>query len=1005
MNYNKPTIQLVFCSIFLLLIFCNITIAQTNVNYNIDVRLNDKKNTLQGFVQMEYKNVSSDTLNEIFIHLWPNAYSNQKTPFAKQQIKLKQTSFHYVKEEDYGSLTGVNFIVNNKAVEWLIDSNNTELAKVILPEGLVPNQSITLGTPFNVKIPAPFSRLGQKKQQYQITQWYPKPAVYDKNGWNTMPYLDQGEFFSEFANFKVRITLPANYVVAASGELVTQSETKWLSERAAWSSDLGNADEWYSEVPKSADSTKSIEYEIKNAHDFAWFADKRYLVEQDKIKLQGRTDSILIQTFYLPEERSLWHKAIEYTAKGLHFYNNTVGTYPYPAFSTVSGALGAGSGMEYPGVTVIGETGNENALETVIVHEIGHNWFYGVLANNERAYPWLDESINSYYEVRYLREEHPDQKLINEFPKVMEFLGLDEFKHDYQNNLFYLFSARRNESQPIGESSEAFSSLNYGAMVYGKGALAFDYLSYYLGEAKFDKIMQGYFKEYGFKHHYPEDLQNYFEAESEVDLSWFFEELIPKDQHIDFSIKKVKKKEDHFEIKLKNKSDFSGPVPIQQYQDDSLLSEKWIPGFQKDTTILMDKENAKYIYIDRSRKIPEFNTQNNNFRVKGLANKLEKIRFQFLGSLDNPEKSELYFFPVYAWNNYDKSMLGLVFYNHTLLNKRLEFELLPMYSTATYNFSGTGNINYNWWPKSGKVREVKLGMSAKRFAYLLFPEVQRFHKANPYLNISFKRKTPLSPIAINLQLRSVNIWQDYLIPQTKNGHFYTNEADLNIANDNPLFPWNFNTKIRQGKYFGSVQASFNFDIPYRQGREAIKIQFFAGGFLWNNKSSSDISPPIPRMQLSGSTGSGSSALLPVQGDYLFDHSFLDRNGIDPVFGQQIVNKDGGFKSRTIIGDTDRFLSTLTIASTFPGKIPLKPYAGFAAFIDRSDEFNIAAELGISLVIVPEIFEINLPIVTTNNIKNNQESGSLGLDKYYEKITFTLNINAANPFKQVKKLSF
>ncbi|MEX2588843.1 MAG: M1 family metallopeptidase, partial [Chitinophagales bacterium] len=594
---------------------------QQHIVYDIDVRLNDNNNTLSGFVQMEYHNNSPDTLHELLIHLWPNAYKDRNTPFAKQQIKLQQTDFHYADESERGYINQLNFIVDNKAAEWHIDSSNMELAIVQLQQELLPGEKVIVGTPFKVKIPAPFSRMGHKNQQYQITQWYPKPAVYDEEGWHPMPYLDQGEFFSEFADYNVRITLPANYVVAASGQLTTESERDWLEKRGQWSSNLSNTDEWHREVPKSDSTNKTLNYELKNAHDFAWFADKRYLTAQRKIKLKGREDSVLIQSFYLPEERKLWHKALDFCEQGLHFYNDKVGTYAYPEFSAVSGALGAGSGMEYPGITVIGKVGSLNALETVLVHEIGHNWYYGMLANNERAAPWLDESINSYYEKRYILEQHPDWKLVNEFPKLADFFGLRDFEHNYQNNLFYLFSARRNESQPVGLHSEEFSSLNYGAMLYAKGAMAFDYLSQYLGQDRFDKIMQAYFREYRFRHHHPDDFRNFFEKATGKDLTWFFEELIEKDQRIDYSIEKVRGNNKLYELKIKNKTNFSGPFPIEQYHKDSLLSETWIAGFEGKAGVLVKKQKATHLYIDRKRRLPEFNTQNNNYRMAGSANR------------------------------------------------------------------------------------------------------------------------------------------------------------------------------------------------------------------------------------------------------------------------------------------------------------------------------------------------------------------------------------------------
>ena len=206
---------------------------QQRVNYKISVELDDINHMLHGRIDLFYFNNSPDILDKIAIHLWPNAYSSKKTSFAKQKLVHRDLTFYDADKSQRGWIDSLNFVINKKNAELVYDKENTDIAWIHLPEPLLPGKAIKITSPFRVKIPASFSRLGHQKNAYQITQWYPKPAVYDKNGWQTMPYLDQGEFYSNFGNFEVEITLPAQYIVAATGTLQEQKEIAALEKHVA----------------------------------------------------------------------------------------------------------------------------------------------------------------------------------------------------------------------------------------------------------------------------------------------------------------------------------------------------------------------------------------------------------------------------------------------------------------------------------------------------------------------------------------------------------------------------------------------------------------------------------------------------------------------------------------------------------------------------------------------------------------------------------------------------
>ena len=183
------------------------TYFQQEVNYTINVKLDDVKHEFAGDEKIEYINNSPTTLTYIYMHLWPNAYKDNNTALAKQLLSSGTTELYYAKDDEKGYIDQLDFKVNDIAVKWDYLKDSIDICKIILNEPLKSGDKIIISTPFHVKIPSgEISRMGHIGQSYQITQWYPKPAVFDRTGWNQMPYLNQGEFYSEYGTFDVKIT-------------------------------------------------------------------------------------------------------------------------------------------------------------------------------------------------------------------------------------------------------------------------------------------------------------------------------------------------------------------------------------------------------------------------------------------------------------------------------------------------------------------------------------------------------------------------------------------------------------------------------------------------------------------------------------------------------------------------------------------------------------------------------------------------------------------------------
>lgn len=501
----------------LLILLCNVAVAgfgqaaywQQQVNYDITVELNDADHTLTGYEQIEYFNHSPDSLPFIWFHLWPNAYKNDKTAFSDQLLENGSTDFYFSNNDKRGYINRLDFKVNGSVVRMEDHPQHQDIIKIVLTTPLAPGASCTIETPFHVKLPYNISRGGHKGQAYQITQWYPKAAVYDRKGWHPMPYLNQGEFYSEFGNYKVQIRVPTEYKIAATGEEVQANNTAATTTKQ---------------------QLKTVVYKQNNVHDFAWFADKNFVAHKDTLALpSGKIINVAAYTIAWNDNEEIWRNAVRYIKKTVITRSNLMGEYPYENVSVVNVDVDYAGGMEYPTITAISGVRTEKELEGLVEHAVGHNWLYGILASNERDHPWMDEGINTYYGTRYWDKEVD----INVRPLVKQKFLKDRMPGNM--NFFSLYNVINEKTdQPIEGKSENFSGLNYDLSVYHKTSRWMQSLEKELGRALFDSCMHEYYRHWQFKHPYPEDLKKIFEEIGRRNLDYHFE-LLKKNGVVDIN--------------------------------------------------------------------------------------------------------------------------------------------------------------------------------------------------------------------------------------------------------------------------------------------------------------------------------------------------------------------------------------------------------------------------------------------------------------------------------------
>ncbi len=969
---------------------------QQEVKYDIEVELNDKKHELVGKETIVYYNNSPDTLSELYFHLWPNAYKTADSQLGKQLLKQGETKLYYTNNKVLGFIDSLNFTSADNSIRWSYVDAGEEIAVLFLETQLQPGDSITITTPFRVKIPkSGISRLGHGKDSYQITQWYPKPVVYDKSGWHPMHYLDQGEFYSEFGSFNVALTLPADYVVAATGDLVggdlllnSKLKEKKVSQTKKILS-LGYSQIDSTDFNEFANKVKTLKYFQDRVHDFAIFADKDWLILRETILPLGNSDSVIVESMFLPENLRLWKNSLKYLINGLNFYCKEVGPYPYAHCTAVDAVIGAGAGMEYPKVTVIGETHDKLALEEALVHEVGHNWFYGMLGSNERDFSWMDEGVNSYFERKYFAATEREILLSDYLGShVTRLLGDNDPKMDKMYWYTYLMAASRSTDQKTNINAELFYGDNYGAAVYAKGAVLFNYLEQYIGSDRMRYVYRKYFSAWKYKHPNPTDFRTHFEKELNLDLSWFFDQLLYDNEKLDYAIAGITTIEEDglVELQVRNRSNITAPIVIDVVRSDSIIKTVWFDGFLGDKKLVFDAGDYDQIEIDRREIIPDINRENNFISKYGWFKKMEPMETNFLFSTPNQSKTQIFYTPFLAYNANDKLQLGVLLYNSLVEEKKLRYVFMPTFGFGSKQLTGyykgiySQRFRNSWWHKlnySLNFRKIGLeGQIASGFKEKIEPKITLFGGVNTNTK---------HVISARYSRISTKIWE---ATSLRNEYF---TGTYEIRNEHALHPYSLSisTQLINGNSNKSW-IEYKQEIPISQNLKAFELRIFAGTFL--GSSPNDLTH---RFRLTAGNGanylveSGGGLIDRGMTDYLLDDIYLARNQSSLNFlSQQVSERDGAFRTGLVLGATNSWVSAVNLTSPSPSKL-VSIFSDFGLYPGVGSKIYFAYVAGIQLNILNDIFEIYLPFFTSENITDNYEAQ--GLSNYSQRIKFSFNL--------------
>ena len=552
MKYNFVKITTFLSFIFL---FCNISNAQgywqQRVNYEISIDFNSRSHQYTGEQTLKYYNNSPDTLFNVYYHLYFNAFQPNSMmdvrsrtlpdPDARVGSRIAELS-----QDEIGYLKVIS--LNQSGMELTHHVSETVL-EVKLSKPILPGASEVFNMKFEGQVPLQIRRSGRDSFEgvdYSMSQWFPKMAEYDKMGWHTHPYIAR-EFYAPWGDYEVNITMDKDYVIAATGILQNPNEIGY-----------GYEDEGVEVNRKGQKIT--WRFKAENVHDFVWAADKDYIQTTAQVP-----DGPLLRFFYIPGEPTKhWEELPSYTIRAFEYIQKRFGKYGWSEYAVIQGGDG---GMEYPMATLIANKKTSgvrslNSLISVMIHEVAHSWYQGMLATNESYFPWMDEGFASF------ADEYTEDFVLNRSRK-------QPLASLYKT---YFRWVETGYEEPLSTHSDHYTRNNgYSIGAYKKGAISLEQLGYIIGEANRDAGLLRYYNEWAFKHPDMNDFIRVMEKQSGLSLRWYYDYWVSTTETIDYAISSVTETRKGVNVDLERLNKMPMPIDLTITRKDGTALEYYIP--------------------------------------------------------------------------------------------------------------------------------------------------------------------------------------------------------------------------------------------------------------------------------------------------------------------------------------------------------------------------------------------------------------------------------------------
>lgn len=603
---------------------------QQRADYKIKCTLNDETQRLDGSETITYYNNSPDPLEYLWVQLDQNMRAEDSDTYKTQTNSISDK----MNVDNLEAIIGYDFdgghkikAVQDSAGNELPYTINRTMMRIDIPETLKPGEQITFSVDWYYNINDRSLMGGRGGYEYfpedgnylyTITQWFPRMAVYnDHQGWQHKQFLGRGEFALTFGDYEVEITVPADHLVAATGllqnpeDVLTQQQQNLLEQAKTAKKPvvIVSQDEATKKEKQQARETKTWIYHADSVRDFAFGSSRKYIWDAMGVDIDGRT--VMAMSYYPKEANPLWGQySTEVVAHTLETYSKYTIPYPYPKAISVE----ASNGMEYPMICFNYGRPHEDGtyserikygMISVIIHEVGHNFFPMIVNSDERQWTWMDEGLNTF--VQYLTEQEWDRN----YPS----------RRGPAFNIVPYMAGDKSGISPIMTNSEQIQQ--FGANAYAKPATALNILrETVMGRGLFDHAFKTYAQRWAFKHPEPADFFRTMEDASGTDLDWFWRGWFYTVDHVDIGIDQVK----YYQINTGDPR-VENPIAREKYEES-----------EKHVSQIYNEEDIATTAIEEDPSLRDFYNSYDPFAVE--QGDIEAYQ-DFVEGLDNKEKELL----------------------------------------------------------------------------------------------------------------------------------------------------------------------------------------------------------------------------------------------------------------------------------------------------------------------------------------------------------------------------
>ncbi|MBE0422543.1 MAG: aminopeptidase [Lutibacter sp.] len=932
----KKTLFLTFLSG----IFClNTLYSQTNSTTILAV-LNTQTNELKIQQEINFYNKSDSTLNAVYFHNWANAYKDKNTPLANRFIENYSKTFHFASEKHRGSSKINSFSVNYDLVTWEITEQNPDILKINLKQPLKPKESIKIVTTYTIKIPNDkFTNYGASKTGYNLRYWYLIPAVFDGE-WQLQNNLDMDDLYVDFTNYLINIKLPKEYTLNSDLTVSVDSFANFNN---------------YKLVGKNR---QDIALNITKVNDFVAY-------NSNPVKLLTNLDSKKL------------HPAIktEIINRELSFIQSYLGDYPYEKLliNKIDYEKNPVYGLnQLP--TFLKPFSDTFEFDIQLFKILSRKYIDNVFLFNQREDAWLADGLQIYLMIKYVEKYYPEVKAIGDISKIWVLKNFNLAKIDFNEKypFVYQFAARKNLDQPLTMPTDSLSNFNRKIVNKYKAGLGIRYLENYLGEATIFNAIKVFSEKYSGQSAQSDKFLNLIDTPK--DIEWFKTDYLNTNKKVDYTIKKIVKKNDSLEISILNKRNFTAPVQLYGIHNKEIIYKKWLVGIDSLTKITIPANGFDRLSLNHEFYLPEYNLRNNWKNIDGnLFNR--PLQLKFMKDIENPYYNQFFYTPEARYNFYNGVILGMSISNKTLLNKSFQYKITPSYGTKSNSPSGSFSLLYEYLPENKKVNKFLAGILGSSFDYA---ENLSYTTFSPFTILEFKRKS-LRDVSSNAIYASYFLVDREKSP-TQTQHIETNKYNVfnlgyGYSKPNIIEDIRFAGGIQVANKFSKISATGHYRILTDSNRQ-FDFRVFAGAFLSNNTETDFFSFSLDRPT-----------------DYLFQYDYLGRSETTGFLSQQIIINEGGFKSKLPVPYANQWLTTINTSVGLWRWIEAYNDIGFVK--NKNEKVYFAYDSGARLNFVPDILEVYFPFYSNLGWE-------LGQPSYSSKIRFVLILNPKKIYNFAKR---